>query len=56
MDAIKPTSVDLNQRSLAEQDKPSEVDEALIAVVTERLAAPQRVKVSLDEISAPFPN
>ena len=28
----------------------SEEDEALIAVVTERLAAPQRVKVSLDDL------
>lgn len=28
----------------------SDEDEALIAVVTERLAAPQRVKVSLDEL------
>jgi hypothetical protein len=52
MDAIKPTTVDLTQRSFTEQDKVSEEDEALIAVVAERLAAPQRVNVSLDELNA----
>ncbi|EXF91453.1 hypothetical protein HK44_017635 [Pseudomonas fluorescens HK44] len=43
MDDIKPTTVDLTQLSLTEQDNLSEVDEALVAVVVERLATPQRV-------------